>query len=294
MYARHDFGAQADAPPSSEDRSERTSQFARAAALVASIDLSVITRRMITNPEGPRWSAEQAARAETRYRRFLQMAIVAPDLGLAPTRDIDIYWHDHILHTRAYHRDCETLFGHYLHHDAGFGVEAKDAAAKLAFDGATAALYEEMFGERYLAADKAAHCTVFPCIVDPVAATGAKSAALRPALALDVSPAHCTVFPCIVDPAAKRAPVQADGPSPGPSAHCTVFPCIVDPVAAPQAQGAALRPARAADQSVAHCTVFPCIVDPASKRAPEDALQASAHCTVFPCIVDPAQSPAAT
>ncbi|MBF4254538.1 hypothetical protein EA007_27345, partial [Vibrio anguillarum] len=31
-------------------------------------------------------------------------------------------WHMHILDTRAYMRDCDTLFGEYLHHYPYFGM----------------------------------------------------------------------------------------------------------------------------------------------------------------------------
>lgn len=36
---------------------------------------------------------------------------------LVPTREIDEFWHNHILYTREYARDCECIFGKFLHHD---------------------------------------------------------------------------------------------------------------------------------------------------------------------------------
>ena len=33
-----------------------------------------------------------------------------------PTIDIDLFWHQHILDTRAYAKDCQKVFGQFLHH----------------------------------------------------------------------------------------------------------------------------------------------------------------------------------
>lgn len=36
---------------------------------------------------------------------------------LQPTHVVDIFWHTHILFTRKYFKDCEAIFGQYLHHE---------------------------------------------------------------------------------------------------------------------------------------------------------------------------------
>lgn len=33
-----------------------------------------------------------------------------------PNKQIDEMWHEHILDTRKYSDDCQTVFGYYLHH----------------------------------------------------------------------------------------------------------------------------------------------------------------------------------
>ncbi|HEU4561412.1 MAG TPA: hypothetical protein VFS20_26400 [Longimicrobium sp.] len=59
-----------------------------------------------------------------------------------------VMWHYHILDTRAYHRDCQTLFGEYFHHFPYFGMRGEEDEQNLerAFK-MTGVLYEEAFGE---------------------------------------------------------------------------------------------------------------------------------------------------
>lgn len=37
--------------------------------------------------------------------------------GNPPNQDVDDFWHQHILNTKMYLKDCEYLFGFILHHD---------------------------------------------------------------------------------------------------------------------------------------------------------------------------------
>jgi hypothetical protein len=62
------------------------------------------------------WSPEYQEEVEELYRRFLALNIVYRDRKVCPTGPIDEFWHAHILDTRAYARDCDFLFGHFLHH----------------------------------------------------------------------------------------------------------------------------------------------------------------------------------
>lgn len=70
---------------------------------------------------------------------------------MVPNKIMDIFWHYHILDTRAYHKDCEAVFGHYLHHFPYFGMRGEQDAQNLknAFY-KTKELYLETFGENML------------------------------------------------------------------------------------------------------------------------------------------------
>jgi hypothetical protein len=65
----------------------------------------------------PRWTVTDAKHCCLLYKRFLILLQKhLPEL-LVPTREIDEFWHNHILYTKQYTRDCLAVFGHYLHHE---------------------------------------------------------------------------------------------------------------------------------------------------------------------------------
>lgn len=64
----------------------------------------------------PRWLKEHAEHCAQRYKNFLSLHIKYANIPLVPTKEIDEFWHNHILHTKKYLYDCEQLFGGYLHH----------------------------------------------------------------------------------------------------------------------------------------------------------------------------------
>lgn len=64
----------------------------------------------------PRWQPKQAQEGLVLYMRFLKLCMLYPGEALVPTKDMDEFWHMHILHTKSYMNDCQNLFGRYLHH----------------------------------------------------------------------------------------------------------------------------------------------------------------------------------
>lgn len=60
--------------------------------------------------------------AEYQYRLFLALQFAYDDTPLAPTKLIDYFWHAHILDTKSYQRDCQHVFGRFLHHNPYLGV----------------------------------------------------------------------------------------------------------------------------------------------------------------------------
>jgi hypothetical protein len=80
------------------------------------------------------------------------MILLNPRLVLVPPPDIDTFWHQHILFTREYARDCERLFGTFLHHRPASG-EAGEAELMQRGAMEAAKFYAEIFGENYFAAE---------------------------------------------------------------------------------------------------------------------------------------------
>ena len=115
---------------------------------LGSVDLSLIRMKLADPDEGQGWSEPDLIRIEREYRRFLALTFAYPDRAIVPDRQVDEFWHQHILDTRAYARDSVLVFGAFLHHFPYFGMSGDEDAARLTegFDD-TARLYRFHFGE---------------------------------------------------------------------------------------------------------------------------------------------------
>jgi hypothetical protein len=118
-------------------------------AAIEALDLDPIKFKLMDQKEGQGWSREYVDQMEVAYKRFLTLVIKYPEQSIAPTKDIDTFWHGHILDTMKYAEDCQNVFGFFLHHFPYFGLRGEEDAAKLAEAGKTMdRLYEREFGER--------------------------------------------------------------------------------------------------------------------------------------------------
>jgi hypothetical protein len=104
------------------DTTMATSRLERAMAAIESLDLEPIRFKIACPEDGLGWTSEHADRIELAYRRFLGMRAKYPHLQMAPTRDLDSFWHAHILDTRKYAADCERIFGEFVHHYPYLGL----------------------------------------------------------------------------------------------------------------------------------------------------------------------------
>lgn len=118
---------------------------------IAEIDLSMVKMKLREPDEGKGWSVEECETAELEYKRYLTLNLRYDDRAIVPTKQVDNFWHYHILDTRAYHRDCQRVFGEYFHHFPYFGMrgEADEENLKNSFF-ETVDLYEREFGESLL------------------------------------------------------------------------------------------------------------------------------------------------
>ena len=115
---------------------------------VNSIDLEPIVYKLVSCPEGPQWTFEQAFHAEKWYRRFLFLILRNNQESVIPTSAIDEIWHFHMLDSRKYMKDCDLLFGQYLHHFPYLGLRG-DADVKQLHDAfeKTLGVFRDNFGE---------------------------------------------------------------------------------------------------------------------------------------------------
>jgi hypothetical protein len=115
---------------------------------IQALELDCIKLKLMDVEEGQGWTRDYADQMEVAYRRFLTLMAKYPDETIAPTKDVDKFWHGHILDTVKYAEDCARVFGYFLHHFPYFGMRGEEDAKNL---GAAAdnlhALYEREFGE---------------------------------------------------------------------------------------------------------------------------------------------------
>jgi hypothetical protein len=112
-------------------------------------------------------SVKECTLAEQEYRRFLSLKILYPSVSLVPNKLVDKFWHEHILDTKSYHQDCESLFGGYLHHFPYFGIYGEDDAKNLkdSFK-ATKEIYEKIFGAYPDNLNSSSRCEDHACHVE--------------------------------------------------------------------------------------------------------------------------------
>ncbi|MBI4195953.1 MAG: hypothetical protein HY526_12840 [Betaproteobacteria bacterium] len=118
-------------------------------AAIQALDLEPVKLRIMDPELGEGWTREYADSIETAYRHYLAMLVKYPDDAedILLSKDVDEFWHTHILQTTKYAADCRNVFGNFLHHDPHIGertpvhLEHRAALAEK-----TRRLYEREFG----------------------------------------------------------------------------------------------------------------------------------------------------
>tara|TARA_Y100000310_G_C20348646_1_gene653249 strand:- start:105 stop:692 length:588 start_codon:yes stop_codon:yes gene_type:complete len=133
---------------------------------IDNLDLDCIKVKLMDSDEETGWSREKVDNVEIAYKRFLYMSI-SQDTIIVPTKNIDKFWHTHILDTKKYSEDCEETFGFFLHHFPYFGMRGEQDRNNLnnSFT-KTQEIYKEIFGDEYVVSlefDEANDCTGGSC-----------------------------------------------------------------------------------------------------------------------------------
>jgi len=131
---------------------------------ILALDLDPIKIKLMGSDDGEGWSRAKAEAVDTEYRRFLHLGLEPHRVPIVPTKDVDKFWHYHILDTMKYADDCNAIFGRFLHHFPYFGLRGEDDARNLRQAAAqTRLLYRQTFGEDapglQSAAGREEHCT---------------------------------------------------------------------------------------------------------------------------------------
>ncbi len=176
-------------------------------AAIRALDLDPIKVKLMEADEGQGWSREYADRMEVAYKRFLTLLVTHPETTVAPSKEIDKFWHAHILDTMKYADDCQQVFGYFLHHFPYFGLRGADDAAQLAQAGQEMErLYEQEFGEAMPVAKgtKSAFCFAAKPATQSAFCFAAKPAA-QTAFCFAAKPAVKSAFCFAAKPEAKSA-----------------------------------------------------------------------------------------
>ncbi len=118
-------------------------------AAINALDLESVKVRAMDPELGEGWTREYAEGIERGYRTYLTMLAKYPDHAedILLSKDVDEFWHTHILQTIKYTEDCDKVFGKYLHHAPHVGeVTETDVEKRTALAEKTRELYEREFG----------------------------------------------------------------------------------------------------------------------------------------------------
>src|SRR5688572_24746548 len=118
-------------------------------AAIQALDLESVKRRVMDAELGEGWTREYTDGIEAAYKTYLTMLVKYPDDAedILLSKDVDEFWHTHILQTVKYAQDCQTAFGNFLHHEPHVGeVTAADLDRRVALAEKTRHLYQREFG----------------------------------------------------------------------------------------------------------------------------------------------------
>src|SRR5437764_5837246 len=118
-------------------------------AAINTLDLESVKVRVMDPELGEGWTREYAEGIERGYKTYLTMLAKYPDHAedILLSKEVDEFWHTHILQTIKYTEDCEAVFGKYLHHAPHVGeVTPADKEKRIALAEKTRQLYQREFG----------------------------------------------------------------------------------------------------------------------------------------------------
>jgi hypothetical protein len=121
----------------------------RAIVAIQALDLEPIKLRVMDHQLGEGWTREYAESVERAYRNYLIVLVKHPGDAedIVVSKDVDEFWHTHILHTMKYTKDCERVFGMYLHHNPNISRRTPAEIQRTAvLVKKTQRLYQQEFG----------------------------------------------------------------------------------------------------------------------------------------------------
>lgn len=117
---------------------------------IQELDLDPIKLKLMFPHEETGVTLEDADQMVGHYRKFLFLTHRFRDQAIVPTRKIDEVWHAHILDTEKYARDCQFVFGYFLHHFPYLGMRGvEDEMERMSAFQNSERLFLSVFSEPY-------------------------------------------------------------------------------------------------------------------------------------------------
>jgi hypothetical protein len=121
---------------------------------IQALDLESVKLRVMDAELGEGWTREYADCIESAYKNYLTMVVKYQDEAedILPSKDVDEFWHTHILQTMKYADDCQAVFGTFLHHNPHVGkLSQADLDKRVEHAEKTRQFYEREFGTQWAA-----------------------------------------------------------------------------------------------------------------------------------------------
>jgi len=110
------------------------------------LDLSRLVKKLQRDHPTYFKDAATAEEAIGEYKKMLYLMQQFPDQIAVPSKLVDLVWHEHILDTNQYKKDCQRLFGRYIHHAPSFSEDPAEKEAMLGDQTTMLELYMQTFG----------------------------------------------------------------------------------------------------------------------------------------------------
>jgi len=94
-------------------------------SLVNTINFEKLKWKLTKSTEAT-WNEAMCDFAEVEYKKFITLKLLYPKVSFVPSKLVDNFWHEHILDTKSYAEDCDTLFGTFIHHYPYFGIYGRN------------------------------------------------------------------------------------------------------------------------------------------------------------------------
>ena len=127
-------GNAADADPCHETLSLTVKKTEKREWIMNNLDLEPIVVKVMDAEKSNGWTSDFTYRVAEEYRHFFLLCLERrQEINhlIVPSKQVDTFWHLHILDTQKYIEDCRNCFGSILHHFPYFGIRGNQDAINL-------------------------------------------------------------------------------------------------------------------------------------------------------------------